>query len=299
MMKRYFPVGMAIALGMAIAPSAHATTLNWSYTYDSTNDGYSGGVVGADSAYELYYAAFSADSDRFYFAFNSNMPYGGVSAVGAQGNHVSWGDLFLNFSSQPFSTTNTAEHLYGIRFIESNDSGVSELGLYSNVMAQSVTSTNFGFDSLSAYRNSVQAVGGTPSLGGLPVNTDYFDQNGNVLNVIKTGTRIADVDVLTDEQLSGLTPGDGQYTYGVSVDRSILPTGDFVASLFAECANDSIALIASNPEVENVDDPILDEPTDVTVDDVEEVPEPSAVLSMVLVGGGFIARRSRRRAASS
>jgi len=78
-----------------------------------------------------------------------------------------------------------------------------------------------------------------------------------------------------------------------------LPTGDFVASLFAECANDSIALIASNPEVENVDDPILDEPTDVTVDDVEEVPEPSAVLSMVLVGGGFIARRSRRRAASS
>jgi hypothetical protein len=298
MINRYISTGMAIALGVAITPiSAVASTLDWSYTYDSTNDGYSSGVIGSNSAYELYYAAFSADRDRLYFAFNSNMPYGGVPATGALGNHVSWGDLFLNFSGQPFATTNTANHLYGIRFIPSNDSGVSQLGLYSSVTAQSVTSDNLGFDSLMSYRTSVVAAGGTPSLGALPIDTNYFDQSGEVLNVIKTGTRIADVDLLTDEQLSRLAPGNGRYTYGVSVDRSILPTGDFIASLFAECANDSIALIATNAPSEPVDERV-DDGTGTVGEDIAEIPEPSAVLSMLLVGG-LIARRARQRTASS
>jgi hypothetical protein len=296
MMNRYFSVGMAIAIGVAIAPlSAKASALTWSYTNDSINDGYNSGTIGPNSNYELYYAAFSSDRDRLYFAFNSNMPYGGVPTAGVRGGTVSWGDLFLNFSGQPFSTTSAASDLYGIRFVESNDSGAPSLGLYANVMAESVTNVNAGFNSLVAYRNRVRAAGGTPSLGALPIDTDYFNQKDRVLNVIKTGTRVADVDLLTDEQLSSLAPADGRYTYGVSVDRSSLPNGEFIATLFAECANDSIALIAANPPIEP--DVVPDEGVGPGVDPVAEVPEPSTVLSMVLVGG-LIARRSLRRKTS-
>lgn len=277
---KIFAVLVGVGHGAIASAPAQGQTLNWAYTYDSPNDGYGSGLLGSNSSYELYYAATASDGDRLYVAFNSNMPFAGVAAPRAQQGLVSWGDVFFNFSGQTFTEANVAGQLFSVRFVPTNDSGVPELGLYSNVTAKSVTAFNLGFQNLRLYRNRVTGAGGTPSLGVLPADTSYFDQDGPGFNVMDTGTRIGDVQALTDVQLGSLATGLGRYTYGFSVERSLLPTGEFFAHLFAECINDGVVFQSMN-----------------TPPAPKEVPEPSTLLSIGLAGGAIAFWKKRRHAA--
>lgn len=272
-------LGLACGCLLVTAKSAKADI---NYAIDSFNDGYSFGVVGSDSAFEFYGMAIIEDGNNIVVALNTNMPLSGdiPSSGTAQGGVVAFGDLFFNFSQKDFNTASANNNLFAIRFAAANDSGVSNLGVYSNVTAKSVTSTNLGFANINAYNSEVQRVGGTPSLAQLPANTPYFNQTAPVQNVINTGNFVSGINMLSSTQLSGLGidfaqfGATGRETIGFSFDKNALPGGDFIANIFAECANDAMAIAG---KLENSSEP---------------VPEPLSILGSI-AGVGLIWRRQK------
>jgi hypothetical protein len=81
----------------------------------------------------------------------------------------------------------------------------------------------------------------------------------------------------------------GDYTFGFSFDRSLLPEdgGDFIAHLVAECINDGMALLGQLPSVTRVDTP----------DPVQEAPEPALASGLLLLGSlGVLKRRTQQKA---
>lgn len=273
-------LGLACGCFLAMGQSARADI---NYILDSPNDGYGFGRIGSDSPYEFYGMAIIEDNNNIIVALNTNMPLSGdVPDPGytAQGGVVAFGDMFFNFSQKDFNTASADGSLFAIRFASANDSGVSQLGVYSNVTAKSVTSTNLGFANLSAYNSRVQSVGGTPSLAQLPADTSYFNQTAPVQNVINTGNFLTGINMLSANQLTGLginfaqIGATGRETIGFSFDKSVLPAGDFLANIFAECANDGM-VIAGKLETSS-----------------EPVPEPLSILGSI-AGVGLILRRQK------
>lgn len=274
--------------GLQQAPAAAATLHGgWNYAIDSFSDGVTGTHVGGGE-FEFYGIAIKETSDKAYIAINSNLSLAGYAAPGTERGNVNYGDLFFNFSGQNFNTANTNRSLFAIRFAEGNDSGVATVGVYSHVAAKSVTSTNLGFRNLNLYNTLVAAEGGIPSMGDLAADDPYFQQTGDwtVLNSIAVGTKVGEISFLTPETLSvmGLDFANfnatGSQTIGFSFDKSAMPSGAFIASFFAECANDAIAIKGSfQPGV----DP-----------DIEPVPEPSTVLG-TLVGFGVLGVANAKR----
>jgi hypothetical protein len=234
-------------------PKAIAATLSsgWNYAIDSFNDGVTGGQVGGGE-FEFYGIAVKETSDTAFIAINSNLSLAGAQRSYAAGGSISYGDLFFNFSGQNFNTANANRSLFGIRFAESNDSPVAT-GVYSNVTAKSVTEANNGFSNLTRYNTHVQSGGGTSSMGDLAATDPYFQQTGEntVLNSIATGTKVGEISFLNPAALSALGLNFGQFnargsqTIGFSFEKSAMPSGNYVANLFAECANDAIAIKGS------------------------------------------------------
>ncbi|MEY2977687.1 MAG: XDD3 family exosortase-dependent surface protein [Prochlorotrichaceae cyanobacterium] len=250
--------------------SAQAGTLyqGWNYAIDSFNDGYNNGTIGAASNYELYGLAVKQAGNQVTFAINSDTPLGGFYSSTASGNRIAYGDLFLNFTGQTLA--NAQGNLFGIRFDDQSDNSAGfSLGLYSGVLAQKVSLFNNGFNTLSQHRNSVANKGGTASLGDLAQNSTNPYFSNQPLNSIRSGTKVASLTALDSTALAGLGlnfghfGATGTYTFGFSVDRSALPSGNFLAHLFVECANDGVALAGTL---------------------TEDVPEPAGVLGMALVG---------------
>jgi hypothetical protein len=274
-----------LVLGSLLASEAKATSLKWNYRNDSFEDGFGGsnGVYGASSDYEIYRMAYAYDHSggRFYVAINSNLP---LSGLGSNPN-VGYGDMFFNYSGKNFSNSNGQSKLFGVRFASNNDSGVSSLGVYSNVTAQSITSTNSGFASLESYKSTIQSDGNDASLGDIDKlgenseNWSYFNEPGDtpVYNAIQSGVKISNdgFQLYNDQDLKntlGLNFGTqnlGTNTFGFSFDATKLvqfgvnPTDEFIAHLFAECGNDGMGIIGK----------------------MKEVPEPSALIGLLVVGG--------------
>ena len=232
---------------MNISPSALALVSSWTYILDSFNDGTEAQTVGDASAFELYGMAYRQQGNAFTFAINSNLP---VNQPYNQPNtalngSINYGDLLLNFSDS--SQFDQADSLYGIRFDAANDTGLA-LGLYRDVMAQSLSLVNDGYESFAAYGDRVRELGGEPSLGGLALEP-YFDPTAAPPTHIKTGELVSELQEASEADLVDLAFTDqgamGQYTFGFTVDASALPVGDFIAHLLTECANDGIAFAAS------------------------------------------------------
>jgi hypothetical protein len=286
--------------GLGIS-EARASSLLWKYTADSTNDGVEGGSVGtgATPGYEMYGMAYSYDrtSNRYYVAINSNLPLAGIDNSDADGEKITYGDVFLNFTGKNLHEIDSTNNnkLFAVRFAN-NGSTSKQLGLYKNVTATSNTTSNVGFTSLEQYKNRVVNAGGTPSLGSL--DWDYLDNNGSadtsILNVISSGDKIekdgfralntAALQSLGLD-LSGNSQTVGSEVYGFSFKASALgfsaQTLDLNAHLFAECGNDGMGFsdhIAFGPEPS------------------AEVPEPSAIAGLVTFGLIFKACKSRKRA---
>lgn len=271
----------------AVAPGyqkAEAAVLHngWNYALDSFNDGVSGTQVGG-GAFEFYSLAVKATASQVFVALNSNLPIEGFANSEVTGGSVSYGDLFFNFSGLTFQAANATNRLFAVRFAASNDSNAPTLGLYSDVTAKSVTQTNSGFSNLNDFNSYVRSAGGTPSLGDLAADDSYFEQGGfgTVLNVIASGTKVGDINLLDVATLGnhGLDftylGAGGSQTIGFSFDRSLLPSGSYLAHLFAECANDGIVL---SGELE-----------------VEAVPEPSSILGTLTAFGILSTGIKRKR----
>jgi len=251
-------------------PKAAAATLSngWNYAIDSFNDGVTGPQIGGGE-FEFYGIAVKETSDTAFIAINSNLSLAGYGDTAAQRGNINYGDLFFNFSGQNFNTANANGSLFAVRFAEGNDSSVATTGVYSNVTAKNVTQTNSGFLNLAQYNAIVASQGGTPSTGDLAANDPYFEQTGKwtVLNSIATGTKVGEINSLTPATLSALGLNFAQFnargsqTIGFSFDKSAMPSGSYIANLFAECANDAIAIKSSFEK-----------------DSAEAVPEPSTWL---------------------
>jgi hypothetical protein len=290
-----------LGLSGLVASEAKATLL-WKYTNDSPNDAVdsSGVGTGATPGYEMYGMAYSYDQkmDRFYVAINSNLPQVGFDKDASGGNIV-YGDVFLNFADTK-SFNNANGNLFAVRFAD-NDGSVTEKGLYKNVTAKSVTTTNYGFASLEDYK---QTAGTAASLGdidnsGTSSGTwDYLDNNGSnpteILNVIASGEKVTDDGFASLNELDlkglGLDFGTsvGSQTYGFGFNASALgfaagDSKDFVAHLLAECGNDGMGIEGHIAFTDTSNIPST------------EVPEPSALASLVTLGLVFKGCQDRKR----
>ena len=276
-----YSVAVFCAIFALQQPKATAATLSngWNYAIDSFNDGVTGGLVGGGD-FEFYGIAIKETSDTTFIAINSNLSLAGYATSAAERGNVNYGDLFFNFSGQNFNTANANASLFAIRFADGNDSGVATTGVYTNVTAQSVTQTNLGFSNLNQYNTRVASQGGTPSMGDLAATDPYFEQTGNgtVLNSIATGTKVGEINFLTPATLNALGLNFAQFnavgsqTIGFSFNKSSMPSGNYIANFFAECANDAIAIQGS----------------------FEAVPEPSTWFG-TLVGLSFLGMGAAKR----
>jgi hypothetical protein len=225
---------------------------NWNYAIDSSDDSTSGNDVG-NTKYETFGTAFQQTPTQLLFAINSNLSLEGTTSTYAADGHVGWGDLLIDINGR----------LLGVNFVSNNASGVSTTGVYDNLITKTVAKENgIAWDNLGEYNNWVRQNGKTPSMGDLGADDPYFNLNEHVPNLIASGTRIGDVELITDLTGLGLDFGHfqatGTYTHVFAIDRTILPAGDAIFLLSLECNNDITAHRGT----------------------VEPVPEPSVVLGL-------------------
>jgi len=272
--------------------AAHAGSFHngWNYGIDAFNDG-SGG-----SNYEIKGMAIKDTADSVFVALTGGTPLEGISDNRAMGKSIGWGDLFLNFSGKNFSTALADGDIYGVRFAAESDSDL-ETGVYQVDSLAAIGKQNRGYNNLKKYYNKFpHATLGTD----LPTPTDTYtylygsdvasnptENNTPLLNMIDSGTRQGGIELLDFTQLTGegldFTGVDGGMlgpeTFGFRFDRSLLgdSEGDFIAHLFLECGNDSVALAGSF---------------------WQKTPEPSGLAGLAVMGGlaaAGLKQRQRRR----
>jgi hypothetical protein len=247
---------IAACTAIAAAPQA-AEAQAWNYGMDSSYDGtgplFGGGFgVGPTSHYEAFGMAYTADNDTVTFAFNANFGINGRSYAGAADGNIGWGDLFLNLDpDKNFTDSKAAGSVLGIRFAGTNDSGMSETGVFSNITTKNVTGQNSGWSSYNSYNNYV----GSKTNGSVELidgksredSEAYLGAHGQ--SVLNSGTKVGDVSVLDNAALTNMglnfgSGGSGSETFGFSFARSLLPGGDlnWVAHVMAECANDTVGM---------------------------------------------------------
>jgi hypothetical protein len=311
-MKNYFKttvgvVATSIFLGLVAGQAAQAadfTTVgsDWNIVLDSFKDGTDGSLlgVGSPSKYEMFGMAIKADQNTVSVAINANIPLLGNSNNNAADKNIGYGDLFFNFSGQSFQEASAGNKLFGIRFAGSNDSEVGSVGVYGDVQAKSVVSQNSGWASFNNYQNwvggknrdkTVGATGekrGEVGFGDLSAAEakDYIG-NKNIQNVMASGNLLGGITMLSNSELAGLDFGTSNssvyglaHTFGFSFDRNLLPDGDALISLLAECANDGMAMAMNF------------EPNKTTP---ASVPEPTTVTSLALVGLALAGSKLRNR----
>jgi hypothetical protein len=284
-------LGATVAAVMGVAPAQAGTLYNgWTYSIDSFNDGTEGSIIGQNSKFEFYGMAYRQVGKNIEFAFNSNLDWDqAYQYSGAKNGSIGYGDLMLNFGDQTsFTAAESAGKLYGVRFDGDNDSTVNGqnggLGLYSNVKTESLTTVNAGYSSVGQHKDYVTYFGGADSYGDLAVTTSYFGaQTAAAQTHIKTGT--------LQQSLSGITTSfantgldfakfnaTGTKTFGFTLDASKMPTGKFMASLFAECGNDGIVLSGEIKDLKST-----------------KVPEASSGAGIVAIGAMAATAALRRR----
>lgn len=216
--------GIALMVGQTSA-NEHG----WQYAVDSPNDGVNEFNIG-DNVYEIYSLALRETKDSIWVAINANLPLTGADAPGAEDGNIGWGDLFLNLTSNNFPTANNEGNLFAVRYAETNDSSAPTIGLYGNVTAKSVTSTNSGFNTIQAYNQHVidygcQGSDCGPSFGDLPADTSYFDQSQS-FNAIASGQFLIGITYLSTSDLSDagydLNRFNGQHTIAFKFDKSAI-----------------------------------------------------------------------------
>jgi hypothetical protein len=270
----------------ATAGSAKAEDYKgWDYAKSSIKNGVNYSQIGGhDNPFEFYSLAMKDLGDRMVVAINANLNQDG----GDEG--IAYGDMLFNFTSSGLKDASDRSALFGVKFNTLNsDSGVVDMGIYSGVTAKSVATQNSGFNNLTHRENylpiySKESATELNNLGDLQTTDAYFDgmRTGDnvILNSIQTGTKAGNISMLTGAQLGGMGLDFGHFgetgtqTFGFSFIKPKGFDGKFTSTLFAECANDGIALTGLARK---------------------RVPEPLALAGLAIVGGA-LARKRRANA---
>jgi hypothetical protein len=281
---------VAVAGQPVLAGGFNTLNSDWNIVLDSFTDGTTNNNIGLNSDYQMFGMAAKVVDGEAYFAIHGNLDLGGK-------NNVGYGDLFFNFSDKSFKDASAAEELFAVHFAP-NDTGNSNFGLYQNVKAKSVTSSNSGHAGFQAYQNKVVNKGGTVGFGDLTtaeaqeyltaLNGGHQDGNYSIQNVIKTGTKVADdgFAMLSAADLAGLDFGTSgsafnkEKTFGFKFDAAKLPEGNALITLLQECINDGMAMKAT-----------FEAPGGGDVD----VPEPSSIVSLGLIGLALAGSKLRKQ----
>lgn len=270
-----------LCVSFVVNPSqAKANDLNgWDYAIAGNNNG-SGGSI-----FDYKGIAIKESGDSVLVAINANMSLQGTLY---QKEIINYGDLFFNFTGKTFKQASDAGQLIGIHFASNgSQSGVSQVGVYSNVKAKSVTAQNYGWNNLTDWSNWTKSANHgvfNDSYGDLTARDSYFagQQSGKdtILNEIQSGQKVENLLMLSSSQLfaEGLNFGqlgaNGSQTLGFSFKRTAdFKAGTFVANLFAECGNDGLAIRSS----------------------LKQVPEPASTAGLFAAASfGLLGRRRRR-----
>lgn len=308
-------LGTSLAVAGAIAgtltttiKSAEALVLHngWNYTMDAYNDST---PVRRDGSglFEIRGAAHKVIGETVIFAINSSVDLeDGVDWNWAADKKVHFSDLLINFTGKSLNQANG--DLYAINFAGNGDSNARNLGsvgVYSDVRAKSVATSNSGWSKLKHYNNYVRGQGITVTHGeldylgrledrtrfengtrrnGTTKTTDrYFNHNSNTVNVINSGTRIGDIEYIEHLTNLGLDfehfGNAGSETIAFSFDLGLFPT-DYVNAMFhfaMECNNDIVA-----------------GRMDFTPSEATEVPTPAAILPAILGMFGAASRKQNK-----
>lgn len=240
---------------------ARVNEYNWQYAIDPTNDG-SGG-----SKFEMFGMGVRETQDSVWVVLNGNTPLAGVFDSAAADDNIGWGDLFFNLNpTTDFQTASGEGSLYGVRFAGTNDSGVSEVGLYGNVTAQSVTGANHGYASLNAYDNAIASADlGDMNADGYLDNGQRYYQGSSSLNTIASGTFLSGINWLSEQELAD---------------------GHFDSSLFGGSKTIAFSFNKSS---------VFGEPEAAT----QSVPEPSSLIGLAFLGlSAFGVKRHKKQSSN-
>jgi len=243
----------ALCLVSTVAPQANAGQLvdGWNYSIETSGNG-SGGAV-----YDFTGLAIKDTGDSIIVALNTGMSLGGTNDAGTK---IGLGDLFFNFTGKDFATANAEGSLLAVRFDPTTDSTNNNTnlsptltGVYSGVTAKSVALTHDGYNSINQYFDYGWGFGNVEGdLATQDAVRNYYGSGGSgpIYNVIDTGTKVADVTLLTKDILkaggldfSSLGAGSPQ-TIGFQFSKAALGNvfGSYVANIFMECGNGGIAV---------------------------------------------------------
>ncbi len=294
-LQNFAVVGLVGAAGV-LSSSANAAVLyeNWLYATDAIGD-VDGGAQ--SDLYDMRGIAYRTVGDTAYFAISSSMRPGGTTEFGgALNGRISLGDVFLNFSGHNLDTAAGFNDplVYGIRFDGTNDSLGSllsapntTLGVFRNLTTATLSVANYGPDTIDGYNTNgsgrtLNAMGDLQStLGDV---SDYLGRYVSVSTNIASGEKIGDINLLDRAALEAVGIDFGHFgsvydvggdtVFGFSLNRSLLPEGDFTAHLFEECNNDGTAI---------------------RVRGTAAVPEPGTVALLVGMGVSGLSFLARRR----
>ncbi|MEM0981719.1 MAG: XDD3 family exosortase-dependent surface protein [Cyanobacteria bacterium P01_H01_bin.58] len=174
--------------GIAHVLGGSPSVNGWQYTSDARNDNTDGYF------YDIAGIAVKTIGDEVVVAVNGNTPLTGTG-FDRNANQVVWGDLFFTSGEQTFTDAMNSGNLFGIHFADSNESGVSEVGVYHTVTGRGVGVNNFGHRTYGNYMNLVESETDAANFLGSFSGSDlqgqdaYVDVNGAGYNVIGQGTR--------------------------------------------------------------------------------------------------------------
>ncbi|OKH13816.1 PTPA-CTERM sorting domain-containing protein [[Limnothrix rosea] IAM M-220] len=262
----------------------------WNYSIDAKNDSTPFKNDGS-GLFEIYGSAYKVVGEKVIFAINSNLDLedGAFWNAASVDKRVDFGDILINFTGESLDQANG--ELFGIHFATNNDSVINgsttmQAGVYSNVTATSVASSNAGWSTLQEYNNYVSGKGAMPTMGDLVNDGSYFDLETSPVNSIASGTRVGDIEFLSD--LSGLGldfnffGNVGSELIAFSFDKGLLPAGKALYHLAIECNND-----------------IVGGHYDASTGDTTEVPTPAAIVPAILGMFGAAARKKNVDLANS
>jgi hypothetical protein len=273
---------IAVAATVAVCATAGSAKAEdykgWDYAKSSIKNGVNYAEIGGSTnPFEFYSLAMKDMGDRMVVAINANLNENGGD------DKIAYGDLLFDFTTKGLKGASESSSLFGVKFNT----------------AKSVATQNSGFsnfDQRAGYlpRYSTESMTELNNLGDLQTTDAYFDgmRTGDnvILNSIQTGTKEGDLSMLTGVQLSGMGLDFGHFgetgsrTFGFSFLKPKGFDGNFISTLFAECANDGIALKGISTKL-------------VVAPPVKSVPEPFAIAGLAVVGGALV--RKRRAAAKA
>ncbi|MDP5018492.1 PEP-CTERM sorting domain-containing protein [Anabaena sp. UHCC 0187] len=118
-----------------------------------------------------------------------------------------------------------------------------------------------------------------------PYNSSWT--SNPVPNVIESGNKIGDITMLNSAELAAAgfdlssLGQKGSETFGFKFAKSLLPIGQYLATLILECNNDAIALRG--------------ETTKIIVEPPKEVPEPSSIFGIMTTALILVANKFSKR----